>query len=1406
MSRLRFLGIWALLLVSASGGASQGAPASERRTGHVFRVEVPPVSVVADADGSSRVTIPGFRERQVRPGAPDVNGTSYRVAIPDGVTPRLEVRVQSEEILPRVRPRPVPKLEFDVESETESRRIERRVPDDAIYKARRPWPDTIARLGEIGTFRDQRYVVVHVAPVRFDPTVGGLRIARGVEVEVHFDGDDGRRTAPATDERLESAYRTLFVNYAEGRTFRLQASSDAGSSVEPLVGPVYKIKVRQNTVVRLDNARMTGTPFLAEQLSSWKLTNRGVEVPLDVRDANLNGTLDPGDYVQFWGQALDDEPKSVLQTDIPGTDIDLFEARDFTDENVYFLSVEAGPRARMSPRAVAPTNVRTPPSNFEAIARAETDNAWRPLGGNDPWYWSPALASNGTTLRTDAVLLPGLASTTLPIRVITPVRGITESITLSPDHHTRVTLLNQSAQVLATNDDLGTFDGRTVYTHDFTWPGSPGVSSASVQVRLEARPISVGSHQVMLDRIEVRYRRLFQAAGDTLTFDWPDGDSEFIVSGLSSNAPDVWELTGRVGTTGVVQPVRMTGATVTGAGPFTIRFRVDDDPALPNGTPRRFVVAGPSAVLVPAGADFASDPVSDLRSTSNQADLIVIAHPGVLGGSCQPVLDQLLAWKSSQQGISSKRAWIEDVNDEFGDGLPGPGSIRRFLQWVMSTAPGQGWANPKPSYVLLLGDASFDYKAGTTNGTYVPTQIMFKDDPAFGYYASESSLAAVVGNDAMPDLAVGRLPVRSDAECTSLVQKLLSYQQSPPAGTWTRNALAVSDRGKDFSEFEALQFEETNADALAWMKQPPHTSQHLRYWSDYCGGSAAGCTFAKSNLMRADIKEVINGAGGAADGAAVVQFTGHGNFDVWSDDAFLDNRSPAFDIDDLVNGGRLPAMFVHNCLTAGFMSTATRTLGEDWLKKTGGGGISVFAPSGLSNGYFGVEASEEIWRDLFGPPKERELAAPVMDVYANLCGFGAIEPCQNYVLLGDPTTRLAIRTVAPPTGVSAVPGNARVDLSWTASATPGARYDVWRAQDAPTNTYVRANGGTPILGTTFADLGLTNTKTYYYAVVALDAENFESRWSHLNTDCPVDGPDCLDARPLNPNAPAAVTGVSIVDPETGGKLFVSWNASPEVDLKHYEVRFGTQSGGPYPNVVNAAKLTSTAVSGLTNGQTYYFVVTATNTSDLTSLPSPQIAAVPTFVRGLRAPQVVSGLVIAKSGLNAILSWPAVTVDIYGKATTIVRYEIYRGTTPTFVPGPGNKIGETATTSFQHTGALGVGTTNGHYLVRAVSSLGNAGGLGNQLPNGIGILQINKAAPNVVLSWPAVTTDFDGRSLVIDHYEIYARATSFDAEAVRDGQVPMIGSTTGTSFPTLPPAGRQFYTVLAVDRRGNKSPF
>ena len=389
------------------------------------------------------------------------------------------------------------------------------------------------------------------------------------------------------------------------------------------------------------------------------------------------------------------------------------------------------------------------------------------------------------------------------------IRGITEDFGTDPDHNTRLTLQDTGAQLLMS--DQQSFDGRSIFDHSFTWifPGMGVQLTDPVEIKLEVLPVGGIRNDVILNEIDLTYDRTFTAMGGSLTFNWTDEAQDFIVSGLNDPTPAILEITTLDGEE-VIAARRIDNAMVSGAGPYTVRFTVGNRVDITDGAPRKFIVYEDSSAVIPGDADFFDDAVSDLRDNLIQADYIVIAADDVLDDAPGSPLELLLDWRATAAGggLTSKVVRYSDIVDEFNNGLQGPDAIESFLRWVMSTAPGEGWASPRPTYVLLLGDGSFDYKGGAAQGNLLPTQIVFKDVFELGYYASDNLLVAVVGNDSVPDLLVGRIPARTTLVANRVLSKILDYEQTPAGGTWSKHVLTISDQGKTGSNSsEGLQFE-----------------------------------------------------------------------------------------------------------------------------------------------------------------------------------------------------------------------------------------------------------------------------------------------------------------------------------------------------------------------------------------------------------------------------------------------------------------------------------------------------------------------------------------------------------------------------------------------------------------------
>ncbi|MCS6842915.1 MAG: C25 family cysteine peptidase [Caldilineales bacterium] len=91
--------------------------------------------------------------------------------------------------------------------------------------------------------------------------------------------------------------------------------------------------------------------------------------------------------------------------------------------------------------------------------------------------------------------------------------------------------------------------------------------------------------------------------------------------------------------------------------------------------------------------------------------------------------------------------------------------------------------------------------------------------------------------------------------------------------------------------------------------------------------------------------------------------------------------------------------------------------------------------------------------------------------------------------------------------------------------------------------------------------------------------------------------------------------------------------------------------------------------------------------------------------------------ISRSGSAAVLTWPAVTQDVYHQPTSVTGYHVWRGDSPYFDPLRPNcncrRIATTSTPGFTDTGSVGaitpIGdpTTNYFYVVQAANSVGHS---------------------------------------------------------------------------------------------------
>jgi fibronectin type 3 domain-containing protein len=252
-------------------------------------------------------------------------------------------------------------------------------------------------------------------------------------------------------------------------------------------------------------------------------------------------------------------------------------------------------------------------------------------------------------------------------------------------------------------------------------------------------------------------------------------------------------------------------------------------------------------------------------------------------------------------------------------------------------------------------------------------------------------------------------------------------------------------------------------------------------------------------------------------------------------------------------------------------------------------------------------------------------------------------------------------TPPPVPTVTATPTNGQIVLTWTASA-GATSYMVARSATAGTGYASIAVVST---GISYTDLNVSNGTTYYYVVRA------------SNGKCSsVDSAEVYSSPICTPPAPPT----NLVATPSDGSVALSWTAP--TGAVSYRILRSTVAGSGYTLAGNSAT-TSYTDATVTNGTTYYYVVTASN-GTCSSVNSPEAPASPACV----PPSVPASVTATPGNMQVVLAWTP-------SSGGAVSYEVSRSTT---TGGPYTSVGKP--TSAGYTDTKLVNGTAYYYVVTA----------------------------------------------------------------------------------------------------------
>jgi len=469
---------------------------------------------------------------------------------------------------------------------------------------------------------------------------------------------------------------------------------------------------------------------------------------------------------------------------------------------------------------------------------------------------------------------------------------------------------------------------------------------------------------------EIDYRRLFRAWQNQFDFQAESaGPHEYVVAGWSSQQVAIWDISDPN------QPKALTGAV---AGPdgtgYSLRFRANA------AAGARYWLQGESTFRPPASVRLR--PPTGLRYRATGADVVIVAP-----ADFREPAQRLAAWHAAH-GRRALVTDIQDVYDEFNDGITNPSAVQAMLIWGTSQ-----WPGPPPAYLTLVGAGHYNFKGYNT--AYYGTRpvrlppFLAWADPWQGEVAADA-LYGDLNGDKVPEVAVGRLAANTLAEANTIVDKIITYDETMRRAPWQQRALFVTDNPDDAGDFPAL------SDAIIAGYLPSDLTAIRAYLPGH--PPAVPATPAQIAATRQTISDTLQ------SGVWMVQYTGHGAPESWAGEMLR----TASDNTGLKNGSMLPVVLSFNCLDGYFIhpQLSRQSMAETFQRQPGGGAVATISPTGL-----GLTDDQNAFRQILMTVMFKEnvrelgraLTLAKQRYYAT---YGPNYLIETMTLFGDPALRL----------------------------------------------------------------------------------------------------------------------------------------------------------------------------------------------------------------------------------------------------------------------------------------------------------------------------------------------------------------------------------------------------------------
>jgi hypothetical protein len=391
----------------------------------------------------------------------------------------------------------------------------------------------------------------------------------------------------------------------------------------------------------------------------------------------------------------------------------------------------------------------------------------------------------------------------------------------------------------------------------------------------------------------------------------------------------------------------------------------------------------------------------DLHAT-NDVDYVIVTHQAFADQA-----ERLAEFHRSRSNLNVLVTQPDKIYNEFSSGVQDITAIRDFMKMLYSRTS----SAHKTRFLLLFGDASFDYKDRVQDNTnFVPSFESWESLDPISSYVSDDYYGLLKGGSHSDTvyIGIGRFPVRTGSDAVSAVDKVIHYSNGSDSvkSDWRNMVSFVADDQDNYGGNEFMK----DCDDLASGVDKKYNIDKI-YLDAYPQVSTPG------GARYPEVNDAINKR--IAKGTLLITYVGHGGELGWSHERVLEIP----DIQSWTNYNKLPVFLTATCEFSRMDDPARISAGEYVFLNPKGGGIALFTTTRATFAGGNKALLDKFYANLFRTVKGEHYR---MGDLIRLSKTSSDPNFRKFVLLGDPALMIAypaldvvttsVKTGIPPSG------------------------------------------------------------------------------------------------------------------------------------------------------------------------------------------------------------------------------------------------------------------------------------------------------------------------------------------------------------------------------------------------------